>query len=136
MGDADRTGQDGEAGAGASDEDELFQSREDGQLHFIKETQATTFPVTAPIAEKAASTSARPKVGTEAAGNPSRSTAQPTPICRCGSSPDRYATTIGTSPGPADRSAAAIAAILASRPDAPATVLETPATSASSTRPL
>ncbi len=49
MGDADRTGQDGDAGAGGSDEDELFQSREDGQLHFIKETQATTFPVTAPV---------------------------------------------------------------------------------------
>ena len=38
--------------------------------------------------------------------NPSRSTAQPTPICRCGSSPDRYATAIGTSSGPASRSAA------------------------------
>ena len=45
MGDADQTGQDPEAGA---DPDELFQSREDGQLHFIKETEASTFPVTAP----------------------------------------------------------------------------------------
>ena len=49
MGDADRTGQDGDAGAGGSDGDELFQSREDGQLHFIKETAGTTFPVTAPV---------------------------------------------------------------------------------------
>jgi len=48
MGDADHTGRDGEAVTGASDEDELFQSREDGQLHFIKETAASTFPVTAP----------------------------------------------------------------------------------------
>ena len=48
MGDPDQTGQDGDPGAAASDEDELFQSREDGQLHFIKETRASTFPVTAP----------------------------------------------------------------------------------------
>ncbi len=50
---------------------------------------AEPFPATAPIAEKAASTSARPSAGTAAGGNPSRSAAQPTPICRCGSSPDR-----------------------------------------------
>jgi len=48
MGDADQTGQDREAGTDPSDDDELFQSREDGQLHFIKETEASTFPVTAP----------------------------------------------------------------------------------------
>ena len=46
-------------------------------------------------------------VGTAAGGNPSRSAAHPTPICRCGSSPDRYATAIGTSSGPAWRSAPA-----------------------------
>ena len=49
MGDADQTGPDGDVGATASGDDELFQSREDGQLHFIKETAAHTFPVTAPV---------------------------------------------------------------------------------------
>lgn len=48
MGDQDQTGPEGDPGSTATDEDELFQSREDGQLHFIKETAATTFPVTAP----------------------------------------------------------------------------------------
>jgi len=38
---------DGPGGQAGSDED-LFQSRTDGQLHFIKETEASTFPVTAP----------------------------------------------------------------------------------------
>jgi hypothetical protein len=47
--DADQTGPDGNLDASAPDDDELFQSREDGQLHFIKETAARTFPVTAPI---------------------------------------------------------------------------------------
>ena len=42
MGDSD-----GPGGQSGSDED-LFQSRTDGQLHFIKETEASTFPVTAP----------------------------------------------------------------------------------------
>jgi hypothetical protein len=48
--DVDRSGRDGEPGAPATtdEDDELFQSREDGQLHFIKETQDHTFPVTAP----------------------------------------------------------------------------------------
>ena len=49
MGDADQTEPDGDPGATASGDDELFQSREDGQLHFIKETAAHTFPVTAPV---------------------------------------------------------------------------------------
>jgi hypothetical protein len=49
VGDADQTGPDGDVGATASGDDELFQSREDGQLHFIKETAAHTFPVTAPV---------------------------------------------------------------------------------------
>jgi hypothetical protein len=49
VGDADQTGPDGDLGATASGDDELFQSREDGQLHFIKETAARTFPVTAPV---------------------------------------------------------------------------------------
>jgi hypothetical protein len=38
VGDGERSGDDGE----------LFQSRDDGQLHFTPETAATTFPVTAP----------------------------------------------------------------------------------------
>jgi len=46
--DADQTGPDEDLDAPASDQDELFQSREDGQLKFIKETMANTFPVTAP----------------------------------------------------------------------------------------
>ncbi len=49
MGDADQTGPDGDLDATTSDDDDLFQSREDGQLHFIKETAARTFPVTAPV---------------------------------------------------------------------------------------
>ena len=93
-------------------------------------------PTTAPISLNDASTPSTVSDGATDAGGADRSAAQPTPICRWGSSPDRYATTIGTSPGPASRSAAAIAAILASRPDEPATALETSATSASSTRPL
>jgi hypothetical protein len=94
---------------------------------------AEPFPPTAPIAENAASTSAKPSVGTEAAANPSRNTAQPTPICRCGSSPDRYATAIGTSRGPASRSAAASMATFARRPLVAATACDTSAISASST---
>ncbi len=35
-------------GPGTDDDSGLFQSREDGQLHFIQSTAATTFPVTAP----------------------------------------------------------------------------------------
>ncbi len=49
MADADQTEPEGDHGATASGDDELFQSREDGQLHFIKETAAHTFPVTAPV---------------------------------------------------------------------------------------
>ena len=48
MGDTDQPGHDGNPGTTASDDDDMFQSREDGQLHFIKETAARTFPVTAP----------------------------------------------------------------------------------------
>ncbi len=50
---------------------------------------AEPFPATAPIAEKPESTSDRVSVGAAAGVNPSRSAAHPTPICRCGSSPDR-----------------------------------------------
>jgi hypothetical protein len=46
VGDPDQTEQD--ENRGSAGDDDLIQSREDGQLHFIKETQDTTFPVTAP----------------------------------------------------------------------------------------
>jgi len=47
VGDRDEPG--GDTGREVAGSDEaLFQSREDGQLHFIKETEANTFPVTAP----------------------------------------------------------------------------------------
>ncbi len=49
MGDADQPGDDRSRGAADSADNELIQSRDDGQLHFIKETEATTFPVTAPV---------------------------------------------------------------------------------------
>jgi hypothetical protein len=93
-------------------------------------------PEIAPIAENPASTSLSVSVAAAAGANPPRSVAQPTPICRCGSSPDRYATAIGTSRGPAWRSAAASASILASRALVVATVRDTPAISARSTRPF
>ena len=110
---------------------------------------ADPFPATAPIAEKAASTSDKLSVGAAAGVNPScgpgpggpaprtsRRAAQPTPICRCGSSPDRYPTAIGTSSGPAARSAPASRSILASRALAAPTACDTSAISASSTRPF
>jgi hypothetical protein len=96
---------------------------------------AEPFPLTAPITDNAASTSASPNDGTKAAGNPSRSAAQPTPICRCGSSPDRYATAIGTSPGPASRSAPASNSTLASRALVAPTSRDTSAIRPSSTPP-
>jgi hypothetical protein len=96
---------------------------------------AEPFPLTAPIAENPASTSLSESAGTTAAGNPSRSAAQPTPICRCGSSPDRYATAIGTSSGPASRSAPASDSTLASRALVAPTSRDTSAISASSMHP-
>jgi len=90
-------------------------------------------PTNAPISLKDASTPGTVSDGAAEGGGADRSAAHPTPICRCGSSPERYATTIGTSSGPADWSADAIAAILANRPDDPATARDTSATSASST---
>ena len=97
---------------------------------------AEPFPDTAPIALNPESTSDSVSVGACAGANPSRRAAQPTPICRCGSSPDRYATAIGTSSGPASRSAAASVSIFASRALVPATARDTSAISLSSTRPF
>ena len=50
---------------------------------------ADPLPDTAPMAEKPESTSLSVSVGVSAGGNPAFSAAQPTPICRCGSYPDR-----------------------------------------------
>jgi len=46
-------------------------------------------PEIAPIAENPASTSLSVSVAAAAGANPPRNVAQPTPICRCGRSPDR-----------------------------------------------
>jgi hypothetical protein len=47
VGDADRPGHD-DAPAASADEPVLFQSRDDGQLHFLPGTEDLAFPVTAP----------------------------------------------------------------------------------------
>ncbi len=64
-------------------------ARPNSSLTSALRAAAEPFPETAPIAEKPASTSLSVSVGVSAGGNPSRSVAHPTPICRCGSSPDR-----------------------------------------------
>jgi hypothetical protein len=64
-------------------------ARPNSSLTSALRAAAEPFPATAPIAAKPASTSLKVSVGTSAGGNPSRSVAHPTPICRCGSSPDR-----------------------------------------------
>ena len=64
-------------------------ARPNSSLTSALRAAADPFPESAPIAEKPASTSLRVRVGVSAGGNPSRSVAHPTPICRCGSSPDR-----------------------------------------------
>jgi hypothetical protein len=97
---------------------------------------ADPFPATAPITVNAASTSAIVSDGACAAGGSDRSAAHPTPICRCGSSPDRYATTTGTSSGPASARAAASAATFPSRAGVSPTSRDTPATRSSSTPPF
>ena len=56
-------------------------------------------PDTAPIAERAASTPVTVRPGCTAAGGNDRKAAQPTPIWRCGSSPESHETTIATSLG-------------------------------------
>jgi len=48
VGDADQPGDDRQTGAADSGGDALFQSRDDGQLHFTPGTAGSTFPVTAP----------------------------------------------------------------------------------------
>ena len=95
-------------------------------------------PATAPIAEKVASTPTTVRLGCAAAGGNDRKAAQPTPIWRCGSSPESHATTIATSAGSdlAWPSSSAIRAILASREAEPPTSTEVVATSISSTAHL
>ena len=66
---------------------------------------AEPFPATARSPRRPRPPRPDPARARPRAANPSRSAAQPTPICRCGSSPDRYATAIGTSSGPASRNA-------------------------------
>ena len=97
---------------------------------------ADPLPASAPIRVNASSTAPTVSDGFSAGGGAARSAAQPTPICRWGSSPDSQATTIGASCGDAERSAVASASILASRARVPATVRDTSASSASSTASL
>jgi hypothetical protein len=95
-------------------------------------------PDTAPISEKAALTSVTVNIGCAAGGGNERKTAQPTPIWRCGSSPDSQETTIATKVGSgvARFSSSAMRTTLARRADAPATSNDVAATSISSTTQL
>ena len=81
---------------------------------------------------KAASTSATPSDGPSAAEGNSRSAAQPTPIWRWRSSPERNATAIAASSGDAARSASARIAILPPRAEVEATPSDARTRSASS----
>ena len=95
-------------------------------------------PETAPISDRVASTPWTVRLGCAAAGGIERKAAQPTPIWRCGSSPESQATTIATSAGSdlAWPSNSAIRAILARRAAEPPTSTEVVATSISSTTHL
>ena len=64
-------------------------ARPNSSLTSALRAAADPFPEIAPMAEKPESTSDRVSEGVAAGGNPSRSVAHPTPIRRCGSSPDR-----------------------------------------------
>ncbi len=91
-------------------------------------------PAHAPIRSNAASTSAtvRSDAPSPAAGA-SRSAAQPTPICRWRSSPDRNATPAGTSAGSRRRSAPARWATFSRRADVAPTARDVSTSSARST---
>ena len=78
---------------------------------------------------------ARSSRAARAGSGSSRSAAQPTPIVPCGSTPERYATAIGTSSGDACSSAAASRETFASRDDVAATSAEASAISFNSTAP-
>jgi hypothetical protein len=86
-------------------------------------------PACAPIRSNAASTSVTPRLGSAAGGGMSRTEAQPTPICRCRSSPDRNATAGTISSGRSRRRQAASMPILPSRALDPATASDVPAIS-------
>ena len=94
-------------------------------------------PATVPISLNRASTSRTVSDGSVAGEGNERNAAQPTPICRCGSSPDSHDTTTATSFGslcsPACRSRSAILAILASRAEEAPTSADAVATSSSCT---
>ena len=96
---------------------------------------ASPGPAAAPIRSNAASTSATVSDGSAAGAGRSRSDAQPTPIWRWRSSPDRYATPISTSSGAIRPSAAASVAIFSSRAEVAPTAAEVSARSLRSTAP-
>ena len=87
----------------------------------------------ADLAERGVDVAARSATARAAGGGSERSAAQPTPICRCGSSPDSQDTTTATSFGspsaPARRSRSAMRAILASRAEVAPTSADAVATS-------
>ena len=91
-------------------------------------------PVVAPIFRREASTSSTVSTGGGAfSGGRSRSAAQPMPIGGCGSSPERYATAMGISPGSSRSSTPASASIFFRRARVDATSAETSTSSFSST---
>ena len=90
-------------------------------------------PLSAEIRSNSASTSRTCNDGCAAGGGRSRSAAYPRPVRRWRNSPDRNATTIGTSSGPARRRQSASNLVLASRPGVSATAAEVWARSSSST---
>ena len=93
-------------------------------------------PASRPIRSKAASTPATVRDGSGAGSGASRRAAQPTPIWRCRSSPERKATAGWTSPGSRRRRQAASRSTLARRAELAATAADVSAISSSSTRPL
>ena len=95
-------------------------------------------PAVAPISVNAASTSATVSVGTAAGGGSERSAAQPTPIWRCGSSPDSQDTMTAMPRVSLSRAASlsrwAIRVTFARRDDSAPTSAEVVTTSVSNTR--
>ena len=92
-------------------------------------------PDTAPISENVVSTAVTVSAGSDAADGRVRSDAQPTPIWRCGSSPESHDTMIAVSfgSGAARRSSSAMWATLVSRDEVPPTLSDVLATSRRST---
>ena len=80
----------------------------------------------------ASSTSATVSVGSGAGAGWSRSVAQPTPICRCVSSPDSHATAAGVSAGPVWRRSSASRWTLPPRAEVARTAVQASTSSRSS----